>query len=165
MRRECRTVGAVFIGSVWLRLAQRLTNFFWCHLRIEASDNVTFAVDEKFGEIPGDVLFTLVVRLSRLEHLIKRTGAITIHFDFGEQRKIGVVIGCGEFENFTVASRLLCTKLVARESQDRKVIVFVLFLQSTQPGVLWRKASATRDVNDQTHPAFVRSKIYRFAGD
>ena len=126
---------------------------------------MTFTVDEKLGEVPGDVLFTLGVRLSRLEHLIKRTGAITIHFDFGEQRKIGVVIGCGEFENFTVASRLLSTKLVARESQDRKVIVFILFLQSTQPGVLWRKASATRDVNDQTGRSFVGSKIHRVTSD
>lgn len=47
-----------------------------------------------------------------------------------------------------VAAWLLCAKLIARECENREALVLIFCLQSTQPGVLWREASAAGDVND-----------------
>ena len=52
-------------------------------------------------------------------------------------------------EDFLVAARLLSAKLIARKGQNTEPLIGVFVLQSTQPGVLWGKASAARDVYDQ----------------
>jgi hypothetical protein len=44
----------------------------------------------------------------------------------------------------------LSAKLIAGKRQYSEWLVFKIFLQSTQPGVLIGKASAAGDVDDQT---------------
>ena len=44
----------------------------------------------------------------------------------------------------------MSAKLIAGKCQYREWLVFKIFLQSTQPGVLIGKASAAGDVDDQT---------------
>lgn len=58
-----------------------------------------------------------------------------------------------------VGAWLLGTKLITREGQYSKALVFVFFVQSTQPGVLWRESSGTRDVYNETDLIFVVGQV------
>ena len=98
-------------------------------------------------------------------HLVEIARTAAIHFDLREHWKIHVIFARREFQDLFVTSRFLGTELIAGKSQDGKTLGAVLFLQSTQPGVLWGEASAAGDVNHQTHGVSVGAEVDGFAGD
>ena len=123
------------------------------------------ASDQELGEVPRDVGVAFVIRLGVFQHLIELAGAVAVHFDLGEHGKVDVVVRRRKFQDFLVAARLLSAELVTREGEHGEALVTVLFLQSTQPGVLGGEASAAGDVHDQTELVVVRREIYIVAVD
>jgi hypothetical protein len=65
-----------------------------------------------------------------------------------EHRERDAVLRGGEFEDLGVGPGFLSAELVAGESEDRNIVVFVM--EGTQTCVLRGEASSARDVDDQT---------------
>lgn len=134
-----------------------------------AGDGQPVRIHQKLGEIPCDVLFAGFVRLLSFQPAVKVTGASAVDLDFCEHRKIDLVAGSRELENFSLRSRFLSAELVAGKCQNREALAAShaskRCLQSTQPGVLRRQSSATGDVDNQAGLAVVSGELHGVAVD
>ena len=146
-------------------LRQLCCDIFRRHGGRESRYYLAIPPHQKLREVPGNGAFAFLIRLGRGQHLIQRAGAVAIDLDLGEHGEIGLVVRLREFQDFLIAARLLRAELIARESQDRKALVGELFLQSTQPGVLWGKASAAGDVDDETELIAILAEVDFFAAN
>ena len=132
--------------------------FFGCRRRAKAGDDLPVFPDQEFREIPGDILFALVVGIALLEEIVELASAVSVDFDLGKYRKRGVKFGFSEFKDLFVGAGLLAPKLIAGKSENRKSAGFIFFVQCTQTCVLGSEASFARDVDNQADPAFVVRK-------
>ncbi len=136
-------------------------------LGAEAGDGVAITINQEFCEIPGDVFCALlcanVQRLSRLQIPVQATSPVAVDLCFCKHRKCDIVSGSGELLDLGIAAWFLRAKLIAGERQYGETTVFVVFVQSTQPGVLWCEASGARDIYDQAHLIFEICEVDGFA--
>jgi hypothetical protein len=146
-------------------LGQSRGNLLGCHLRTKTGQHFTVAANQKFGEVPRYVSFTFIVGLGVLKHLVEVTGTVAIDFNLCKHREIDVELTCRKLEYLFIATWLLCAELIAWKRQDSEIVGGLLFLQRTQPGVLWRESSAACDVDDQTELVFEGGEIDAFAGN
>ena len=147
------------LSAVQQRLNTRF-DLLGCGLRFESLDDVTRTVHQEFGEVPGDV-----TRLSGLEQIIERAGAIPVDLDFFEHRERNVELRLSERQDLFVAARFLGAKLVARKRQDAEALIFICFVEGTQTCVLRRESSATGDVDDQAEAILKLRQAHRVPGD
>jgi hypothetical protein len=131
-------------------IGELLSDFLGCDLWPEAPHDRSGSIDQELGEVPGDVLLAFLVRLLGLEELIELTGPVAVDLDFGEHRKIDVVLRLGEFQDLGVGSGLLGAELVARKGENREALGPVIFVECTQTCVLGGEASLGCDVDHQT---------------
>ena len=75
-------------------------------------------IDQELGEVPGNVA-AFGARLPRLEITVQVAGTRPVDLDLLEHRKVRVVAGRGELEDFRVRARLLPAELVARKAEHR----------------------------------------------
>ncbi len=104
----------------------RLGDFFRRHLRRRALYHLSITPDQKLGEVPGDVLFTLIVGETRLEKLVDLAGSVAIDVDLRKHREGRPVFRSRELENFGVSSGFLRTELIARKTENAELIVVVV---------------------------------------
>lgn len=81
-----------------------------------AGENFAVFANQEFGEIPANVRVAIVTGLSRFKIVVQLTSVAAIHLYLGKHRKVDVVFGLGEFENFFIAAWFLGTKLVTGKS-------------------------------------------------
>ncbi len=62
-------------------LRERLRDLFWSGSRTESLDHGSGAIDKELGEVPGDVLVALLVRLFGLQELVEITSAVSVDLD------------------------------------------------------------------------------------
>ena len=144
-------------------LGQSRRNLFRRHLRTETGQHLAIASHQKFGEIPRYVGLSVIVGLCCLEHLVEVTSAVAVDFNLCEHREIDVEFTGRKLEHFFVAAWFLCPKLITWKCQYSEVVGSLVFVQSTQPGVLGRESSAARDVDDETELVFEGGEINAFA--
>ena len=116
--------------------------FYLIHIRrrLKAGDNLTFTIDQEFGEIPLDIGLVpklLIVHLGKfgkggdLQSLaetfkrfftrqihIERIGIVSVDVDLLELREFRSEFHGAEFVDFLLASRRLVGKLIAGEVQN-----------------------------------------------
>jgi hypothetical protein len=107
-------------------LLELLCNFLRSGSRVETSANRAIASDQELGEVPSDVLVARCVRIAVLEELVEIAGAVSVHLDLREHRKIDVELGPNEVQNLVVAARLLGAELVAWKAQDVEALGLVV---------------------------------------
>jgi hypothetical protein len=105
-----------------------LGDFLGCRGGAKARDHLTVPSDEEFRKIPGDFLFALFVGMPRLEELVELAGPVAVHFDLGEEREAGVIVGFDEFRDLFVAARFLTAELIAWEGENSKSRRFVFIV-------------------------------------
>ncbi len=128
---EDHGIGNLFRGGLWFK-----TRY-----------NRAVPTHQKLGEVPFDVP-AIVARLCGFHELVEFMCAVTVDVDLCEHREGGIIFTRRKLPDFVVAARFLGAKLVAGERQDIKSGGFVVFVQSTQPGVLTSEASATGEIYD-----------------
>lgn len=121
-------------------------NLFRCGTGSISFDDLSLPINEKFGEIPGNVGAAVVVGLRSLEPVIQFTGPITVDLDLGEHGEVGIVPGCCEFEYFGIGTWLLGAELVTGKPEHCDPAGFV---QCTQTCVLWGEASLRGEIDDK----------------
>src|SRR5208283_5034526 len=74
--------------------------------RLEPGDDLSLAIDQEFGEIPG--YWPGVLGVGRLagQELIKRVNALALDDDLGEQWEADLVVGAAELLDLVIRSRL-----------------------------------------------------------
>jgi hypothetical protein len=82
-----------------------------------------------------------------------------------EHRKRDAVAGTAELFDLARIARLLRAKIIGREAQDYKTLIFVILPQLLEARVLGRKAALGRRVYHQHDFAFVFLKRLRLAID
>lgn len=105
---------------------RHLGDFLRCHLRREALQHRSVATDQEFREVPDDVFLALRVGEPRLEELVDLAGAVTVDVDLRKHREGRPVFRSRELENFSIGSRFLRSKLVARKSENTESIIVVM---------------------------------------
>jgi len=113
----------------------------------EPGHDLTGAVDQELLEVPCDVGSFALSGLLSLHPLVEVAGVVAVDLDLGEYREIDLIVVGDELPDLLGATRLLGTKLIAWKCQDGEAVGFVV--ERTQTCVLRRKASKTRDVDDQ----------------
>jgi len=96
-------------------------------------DGISFAIDEKFGEIPGNSSSCDPSHCSWLlpfEELPQRMSVVTIDVNFGVKVKSDVIFRQDAGFDLGVGSRLLASKLIAGESGDSQPLSFIASVQS-----------------------------------
>lgn len=129
---------------------QVVVDFFWGDLGLVPCDHVPLSVDEKLGEVPGDVRSAFRVGFLRLQEAVERAGTVSIDVNFLKYREVDVVVGLRKFIDLFVGSGLLSSELIAGEGEDAKAVLSVFFLEGTQTCVLGGEASLAGNVDDET---------------
>src|SRR5882757_8643699 len=149
----------------------------------EASDDLTFAVDEEFFEVPGE-LGSLVDRDTELAEIVLEAGIGSagdgLGFDKGliegrffraddgdllEQGKGDVELGGAEVLDLFVGTGFLPSEVIGGEAEDLEAAVFVGAVELLETLVLWREAALGSGVDDEENLALVRSQSGGLAGD
>ena len=94
-------------------------------------DYFTILTDQKFGKVPADFPIRVGLILCG-QVLVKRVGILTVHFNFGKNRKGQAVIDLAKLLDLLVAALFLLSELVAWKGQDFQspgVPVVVQFLE------------------------------------
>ena len=81
------------------------------------------------------------------QRFVERLTVRTVHVRFGHEWKTHVVPRSGKVADFCVRPGLLRTKLIARETDHRQVVV--CFVKRLQPRILRRSTAGTGHVHDQ----------------
>ena len=115
---------------------------------LEACHNLSFAINEEFGEIPLHIArfaparnifvqktfedgckFVVFVKalegLFRLEPSVEGKFVLTIHLSFAELWEVYTILQRAEFADFSIATRSLTSKLVARYVENHKTLSFL----------------------------------------
>ena len=79
------------------------------------------------------------------------------------QREGHTVVEAAELFDLLIVARFLVRKLVARETENDKSLVFIFLVQCLQTIVLRRETTFGGGVNDEDHLSFVVSEVYLFA--
>lgn len=104
-------------------------------MRPITSHGLPLSIHQEFGEVPLDVS-TQHFSLSILEEAVQRSLILAVDIDLGEEREgVWALVLCKGL-HFSVAARLLSTKLVAREGQHLKAAGFVFPIELTQFSVV-----------------------------
>lgn len=111
-------------------------------------DDMAVAVDEKFGEVPADVLLILSIA-EFLQVAVEGVGVGAIDIDLGKHRKGHAIFAFGEFLDPGFIPRLLVAKLIAGECQDGKPLIFILLPQLFQLSQLVCEASLTGGIDNE----------------
>jgi len=96
-------------------------------------DGISFAIDEKFGEIPGNSSSCDPSHSSwllPLEELPQRMSIVTVDVDFSVKVKSDVIFGQDAGFDLSVGTRLLSSKLIAGESGNSQPLSFIASVQS-----------------------------------
>jgi hypothetical protein len=133
--------------------------------RTETGQDAAVATHQELGEVPGDVLLALFVRIPRLEEAVDVGRAAPVDLDLGEDRELGAVLGAGELEDLLVAAGLLLAELVAGEAQDDEVPISVTLVKGTQTCVLVGESSLAGQVDDQAHLSGIVGEAHGLPGD
>jgi len=96
----------------------------------------TFLIYQKLGKVPLNSLKTKAARYAFLQPLIERMGAWAIDSDLIEQRKRHIVL-LNKLFDFVIGTGFLITKLVTRETQDRKPRRAMFCHQLLQLGIIF----------------------------
>jgi hypothetical protein len=126
----------------------RIRNRFRLGDGSKAFNGFAVTTNQEFREIPFDAIAQHSRRGSR-QPLKQGMGIAAIYIDFGEHGEGDAVIdltGLGDLRRIT---RFLPTKLIAREPEDDKTLVFVGLIEVFQTGILRRKAALAGSVYHQ----------------
>lgn len=140
-------------------------DFLGCDHRSETGDYSTAAVDEELLEVPRDVAGFGGAGLFGAQPLIQIAGTVAVDVDLGEHREVGVVFRRGELEDLAIGAGLLRPELITRKGEDVETAIGKVELKRTQTCVLRRKASITRDVDDEADLIAVPVECNRLTTD
>jgi hypothetical protein len=129
----------------------------------EAFDNVAFAIDQKLSEVPFEAPRPEHSEAGGFQETVKRIGAGAVDIDLGEERECDVVLQAAEVFDFVGVSGLLVAELVAREAEDREALRVILAVECFETGILRRKSTFARDIDDQQHLPSAFGKRLLFA--
>ena len=140
-------------------------NFFSKRVGPAAQSGHKFAlfVHQELVEIPTHVVVARTVQFFLGEPGVDRVLFVTFHIHLGHHEETHAVVPCAEFTNVRCRARLLTTKLVAREAQDDKVLVFTTLVQRFEGLVLRRVATTGRRVHNHHALSFEVCEGERFA--
>jgi len=96
-------------------------------------DGISFTIDEKFGEIPGNSSSCDPSHSSwllPLEELPQRMSIVTVDVDFSVKVKSDVIFGQDAGFDLSVGTRLLARELIAGESGNSQPLSFIASVQS-----------------------------------
>ena len=94
----------------------------------DSLDTVSLFIHQKLGEVPLNVLSAIFVRLLFSKGLVEIASSVAVHLDLGENGKVDVIIGLGEFRYLGICARFLFTELIAGKTQNCEVRSAVSFL-------------------------------------
>ncbi len=148
---------AAFQASQRLWLQRRLDrrDHLWRirrHIRLKASDRLSVAGDEEFGEVPLNLAANVG---RRSEVLIERRLIVALYRDLRHHRKLHVELGAAELFDLCIGPGLLVAEVVRRHADDHQALVLVLLVDGLERGVLRREAAGAGDVDHQQHLALV----------
>ena len=104
--------------------------------RSETTDQLTFAIDQEFLEVPANIALTCWLGVLAGEVFVDGGCFAAIDVDFAEHWKRNVVLRAAELLDIRVASWFLTSELIAGETKDHKALAFVLFVHLLESGVL-----------------------------
>jgi len=149
--------------------------------RLEAGDDVAFAVDEELGEVPFDIGLLCEVGVGLAEHVVQerrelmafveafeaflflqpgveRHLVLAVDVGLGELWEHGTVGELAELGDFFVCARSLLAELVAGEVEDFETLVVQAFVHGLEGFVLRGEAATAGSVDDEEHLALELSE-------
>ena len=163
-----------------------LSQLSWLRCRLETSNYLAFAINQKLREVPFDVGFRCVIWICFGEHLVQQLrervlgceagkaslarqpfvdgmGILAVHLNLRHQGEGDAVVQAAELLDLLVSTWLLMPELVTREADDDQPALLVLLIEVLQPIVLRGEATLRGCVDDEKHLAFVVGKVHLLA--
>src|ERR1700723_182107 len=125
----------------------------WSDVWLEALDDVSVAIHQKFREIPFDFAGCGWIGL-RGEIGVERSLVVALHRDFRVHGESVAVLRLAESLDFLIGAGFLAAEIIGGEAEDDEALVLKFFVGGFEGAVLRSEAAAAGDVNYENHFAF-----------
>jgi hypothetical protein len=140
------------------QLSDISVNLGWRRSRGESFNDVALRVNQELFEIPFDSGQSEDSRLLLLQELEDWMCVVSINFNLLHNLKADTVVPLAKGDNLLFIAWLLSSKLIARESQDHKSLLFILLIQLFQTLILRSESTfsnQTIKISHETKMAYI----------
>lgn len=133
----------------------------WICRRSIALDHVSLAIDEEFREVPLD-LVTEDASLLRFQILVEWVSACAIDLELRKERECHTEVELTHIFHILIGFWLLSGELIARESEDHEVVVWVGIPERLEVFELGSESTLRRSIHDEEDFPLVGFHFYCF---